>query len=63
MKRIASTQHYDEYVGRVDVDHLLVLDVLLVLLLLLLLDFQLLTSNLINDLEACYTILAIRDIY
>ena len=38
---IASTQHYDEYVGRVDVDHLLVLDVWVVLLLLLLLSLQL----------------------
>ena len=37
----ASTQHYDEYVGRVDVDHLLVLDVPVVLLLLLPLNFQL----------------------
>ena len=48
LERIASTQHDDEYVGRVDVGHLLVLDVVLVLLLLLgvVLSFYL-TYNLI----------------
>ena len=64
MERIASTQHDDEYVGRVDVGHLLVLDVVLVLLLLLgvMLSFYLTFNLMLNIFEAHYTIFAIRDI-